>query len=328
MRARSCAWLVGIIAMLCVAMGFCEDEGEDVKCRGKYLFTEVTGELEEPQLACEFLVKDGYPALRILRKIKKTTIGVKMYETLLRTFVSGNAGDVGSYTYRVLTNEHWKGEEVVTEEFRDGGVLANAQVSVNKIPMVTDDDGIVLDTPGEGPGLLDFFDDMDKVRCEITVAANGMLPVLFTVFRSMPQRPPHDEKLIQEPLSQEILYAYGLDFVKGKTEPERKRLEVKVEAIGSIHPGVSYSVKVTVVNHGDKPTNCLAARCFSREPWAHGKWFYFGAVQPGQEISFKRHFMADELSLTDTCFFEVRFKDSWGTLPSLARFIAGNNPVS
>lgn len=324
MKKNSLQFLALALAFCCT-LAMARDYADEsmVRCRGKYLRTEILHVEEVPLIECQLVVKNGMPGLKIGRQIRRTSVGVKMYESLIQTVGSDGILSPGSNNVRYIVDEGKEipGEEVEDVEYRRDGVCRNQIFVVNGRTVVTDDEGVIVDWPGdEGIGILEYFDKQENLDLQISISGKGMQHRQLTIFRRMPQRRENDEKNLVEPPERELLNVYGLNFLPGGGEPERKALDVTVKTRSNIIlPNVPFEIEVSVRNNGSKSTSCLAGRIFSRLPWLNGRWFYFGAVKPGETLKFKRYVVADRADLVDRAFGELRFRDSYGNLPELSR---------
>ena len=287
------------------------------KVRGSYLRTEVrsTESSQVLDVRLTLATADRQPSFLLSVQEEQTITEVRVYETLLRTTV-GNDGGRGSYEYHVVPGEYTDGEESIRTQKMLPVPLANTEVTVNAKTYVTDADGVVQD-PEHHLLILDALDALDRRTMEFVIEAKGMPARSYSVFRTMPQRRDFDEKLLDEPASQDVLVCYHLNFKQSILQPEQEGLEFSLEndALPTIvRTGEYFPITVKVTNNGSRQTSCLLGRSFSRLAGLNGKLFYFGAIAPGDTARFTRYFKVAPEELVNHLFMEIRFSDSWGIL--------------
>ena len=285
------------------------------KVKGPFLRTELRSRDTAYRIEAELSVDTPYrqPTLKVKRFKDETITEVRIYETLLRTFIPGEDNNRGTYEYESLPSETWEGEtnsRVVTSY---DGAFANEKVKLNGFELVTDSDGLVSD-PENKVDLLGKFDELGNRNASLDLEIDGYDPVHVNVTRTMPMRRQSDEKRIEEDEKNEILLLYGLDFNLTRRKPEQDALECKAFLpmdFAFAEAGKFFPLTIQVKNDGTAQTSCLIARTFSRVRGLYGKLFYFGGVKPGQTVSFTRLVRVEEEELAAKASLEIRFSDSW-----------------
>ncbi len=293
------------------------------RCRGAYLRTETRGRKSTYRLAAALSTEDDNAQLTIQldRQELQTITEVRIYETLLRTFVPGETEDQGTYDYSRLDGEVWEGESSQRTITLPAGPLVSTKVLLNGVELSTDRTGLVRD-PDCRLDLLALFDDLSTRSADLEIRVAGYDPLHLTLTRTMPRRRPSDERQLDEDEAGEVLLAYGLDFRLSKGKPEQDALLCRVRFPKDcvlLEAGKPVPVTVEVENPGSVQTSCLIARTFSRMEGLDGKLFYFGAIPPGGRRAFTRMVTIPATEKASRAMAEIRFSDSWSIPPQVLK---------
>lgn len=293
------------------------------RCRGAYLRTETRGRKSTYQLVAALSTETDNAQLTVQldRQEIQTITEVRIYETLLRTFVPGETEDQGTYDYKRLDGEIWEGESNQRTLTLPAGPLVSTKVLLNGVELSTDRTGLVRD-PDCRLDLLASFDDLSTRSLDLEIKAQGYDPLHLTLTRTMPKRRASDERQLDEDESGEVLLAYGLDFQLSRGKPEQDALVCRVRFPKDcvlLEAGKPVPVTVEVENPGSTQTSCLIARTFSRLEGLDGKLFYFGAIPPGGKRAFTRMITIPATEKASRAMAEIRFSDSWSIPPQVLR---------
>lgn len=305
------------LAMVCLQLAWA-DESELV--RGAYVRQDIVKTERSESFVCT-LSGVACPSLSFFLAREVTTVyhEVNMYQAMRREPVGKNADGDLEYDLVVVPGKFLEGERNRRVETRVIGPLVNESLLVNGKEMRTDDFGAITD---EGDlGILAVFDNLKVFNYNVKFEHKVLGIKEITVYRSIPRRQSADERNLDEPLKNDILVAFNRDFTKKREQPERENLEVVIEDMPEkLMPGQRLKLTVKVINHGDRETNCLLARTFSRQSWLDGRLLYLGNIEPGKSQEFTRIFEVPENLVADRAFVEIAFQDSWGPLPEMAQF--------
>ncbi len=293
------------------------------RCRGAYLRTETRGRKSTYQLMAALSTENDNAQLTIQldRQEIQTITEVRLYETLLRTFIPGETEDQGTYDYKRLDGEIWEGESNQRTITLPAGPLVSTKVLLNGVELSTDRTGLVQD-PDCRLDLLAPFDDLSTRSIPLEIKAQGYDPLHLTLTRTMPRRRPNDERQLDEDEAGEVLLAYGLDFQLSRGKPEQNALICRVrfpKECVLLEAGKPVPVTVEVENPGSTQTSCLIARTFSRMEGLDGKLFYFGAIPPGGRRAFTRMITIPATEKASRAMAEIRFSDSWSIPPQVLK---------
>lgn len=288
------------------------------KCRGSFLRTMVKRVESKTNLVVNLTIVEDtrQPTFQLWTQEEQEITEIRVYETLLRSFVANANNGQGAFEYKLLPGEYTYGEEAVHVVKMPMKPLGNSPVKINAAFFVTDANGVVRDSEMK-LNILEAMDVLDRRTMEFIIETPELPMQVFTIYRTMPQRRDFDEKLLDEPSQQDILVCYHLDFKQSLLQPEQEGLEFAFESSripDLVRAGEYFPITVQVVNHGNRQTSCLLGRSFSRIPGMNGKLFYFGAIAPGDTARFTRYFKIAPEELVNQAFVEIRFSDSWGIL--------------
>lgn len=291
------------------------------KVRGNYLRTEVRKQEAREQFDCQLGTGLASQPRLVFRRQKFVTLHeVRIFETLLRTALESDSSTgktAFSYQYQVLPGEFMEGETLTRTETQDQGPFADTLFLINGKELRTDAQGEIVDSGPDCLGILEYFDKWENRQLEFTVEHSTLGVRKMTVYRIMPRRPKSDEKTLEESPANDILLSFNLDYEQRRTPPERENLQIEyLVSSSSIRPGSPFSLTVKISNLGLQDTSNLTGCIFSREPWLHGRMFYFGAIAPGKSLVFTRSFLPDQALAVPTCYATLAFIDSWGKLPA------------
>lgn len=304
---------IGLVTLLAPA------EAQD-KVRGNYLRTEVRKEEAREQFDCYLGTGlASQPRLVFRRQKFITYYEVRLFEALLRTTLESdsNTGKTAySYQYQVLPGEFIEGEILTRTETQDHGPFDATNFSINGKSLRTDANGEIVDSGANDLGILEFFDKWENRQMDLEVEHDTLGIKKLAVYRIMPRRSKADEKTLDESLANDLLVSFNLDYEQRRTAPERDNLKIEyLPSTSVITPGTPFSIAIKISNLGLQDTSNLTGYIFSREPWLHGKMFYFGAIKPGKSLVFTRTFWPDQAIRVANCFASISFIDSWGKLP-------------
>ncbi|MFA6814807.1 MAG: hypothetical protein WCS73_00740 [Lentisphaeria bacterium] len=286
--------------------------------RGEYLRTKVVDEKIEDRYEC-ILAPNSLPdsALLFQKRQNQICTEVKVYQAV-QMIVTEKENIPTLPEYRPLRNRVLLGKETSRNSVINAGFWSNEKFLVNDIPVVTDKNGMVVDKDQILFGFFRRFDNLNTRIIELRISHATMEKQVLTIYRTIPRRKNYDEHTLDERISNDILFANGIDFVQLTGDLEREKLEIKLAGIPPIvKPNAKWAISISIKNAGKNPTCCLMGRIFSHESWLNGRLFYFGVINPGETRNFTRKVQVPKTILTTNVFWDVAFCDSWNPLQKM-----------
>ena len=302
---------------------------ENIKRKGRFIRTET----EKVDERISFMVtlsiskETSYPVFKIHRMNLRTIHEVKLFETVVDT-INTNHPDGNLRDYRnllVLPDEFIKDERSTREENVYGGPFKNTPFTIDGIPVVTDDKGLIIDSKQQW---LAKFDDLSKNSQTITVEHKtyGKKEIMLTRFILRPTEPIQPEyKSYDKHATMDVLEALGLDFSIASNTTSAP-VDFKCEIPEKCVFGDVFSITIEASNNTDKTCGNLIYCTFSRDSWLDGRLFYIGNLKPGQKRSFTRLFKVPDNLKTDQSNLVISSWDTNKAHPEAARHFLIKTP--
>jgi len=290
--------------------------------RGEFLRTKITHVKVEDLYEC-LLAPNSLPDCALLFKKKQNQISyeVKVFQAV-QMIVTEKENIPTLPEYRPLKNRVVMGEETSRSSIIDAGFWCAEKFLVNDIPVITDAFGKVVDKDQRLFGFLRRFDNLNTRVINLRISHSTMGAQDLTIYRTIPRRKDYDEHTLDESISNDVLFANGIDFTQLTGDIEREMLKINVSGIPEfVKPNAKWAISISIENAGKLPTCCLMGRIFSHESWLNGRLFYFGVINPGKTMNFVRKIQVPETLLTEDVFFDVAFCDSWNPLQKIRKKI-------
>ncbi|MBP5640753.1 MAG: hypothetical protein J6X55_14830 [Victivallales bacterium] len=303
------ATIIAFALLLCTGDLF----ADNFKRKGRFLQTEV----EKYEDATSFDVtlaiskETSFPVFKIHKLNVRTIHEVKIFETVIDTInTKQSEGNLRDYrNLKVVPNEFIKDDRSTRQETVYVGAMANTPFTIDGIPVLTDANGLIVDTK---QFWLDKFDDLSLNSITVTVehAAYGKRSVLLTrLILRQPEKIMPEYRKKDSKSTLDILEGMGLDFTL-LPNTTLNPVTFKCTLPDKCLFGDAFTITVEAHNTTGKASGNLFLCTFSRDKWLDGKLFYIGNLLPGQKRTFTRLIMVPNDIKTDAAHLVI---SSWDT---------------
>lgn len=281
------------------------NEVERAEYRGKKIREVEVSRQSNPYILATFVGAEEGKLMFGLHQYDRVEIFSKaIYEKIIVIRQRDDPNDGG--VRELVPNEFIQGTPELRIEKKDLGPIANTPFVFGEQRLVTDAHGIVFD---EAEWVLEQFEDL-KTKS---------IPVLF----SNPERGSAEFELTRSEFNSKLGISYTY------TAPSHPRgLRSKAEWDKETYVAGDTAVLTVTVGNADRRGSIyrLLARSMSRWSWLDGKMYYFGDIESGSRMSFKRTFQIPRDVHSGTYYQRIGFNDISGEKPQLSITLVVRNP--
>jgi hypothetical protein len=295
--------LIAILSVLALA-GF-SAELERSEYRGKKIREVEVSRQSNPYILATFLgAEDGLLMFELHQYDRVEIFSKAIYEKIVVIRQRDDPNDPG--VRELIPNEFIQGTPELRIEKKDMGPIADTSFAFGEQRLTTDAQGILFD---DAEWVLEQFEDL----------TTKSIPILFT----NPERGSAEFELTRSEFNSKLGISYTY------TAPSYPRgLRSKAEWDKESYAAGDSAVLTVTVGNADRRGSIfrLLARSMSRWQWLDGKMFYFGDIQSGQRMTFKRTFHIPRDVHSGTYYQRVGFNDISGEKPQLSVTLVIRNP--
>ena len=293
------------IFVLLFATGLSADELSREEYRGKKIREVEVSRQNNPYILATFLgAEEGLLMFELHQYDRLEIFSKAIYEKIIVISQKDDPNDPG--IRELVPNEFIQGTPHLRVEKADLGPIADTTFALNGQRLTTDAHGILFDNE---EWVLSKFEDL-KTKS---------IPILFT----NPERGSAEFELTRSEFNSKLGISYTY------TAPSHARgLRSKAEWDKESYVAGDTAVLKVTIGNVDRSGSIyrLLARSMSRWTWLDGKMFYFGDVESGERMTFKRTFHIPRDVHSGTYYQRVGFNDISGEKPQLSVTLEVRNP--